>query len=160
MRRGRVGRCCALRPRAARRGRARTSTPRSRALRALLTQYAVAPSGALTALAPAALGSGAQDIAITPDGRFAYVTLSAGSDAGCDRAVRSRRRTARMAPAGRRSSAGQDPRGILVNPQGTRVIYANAITGTLHSRPIVADGTLGAATDRRPRAAAARASSR
>ncbi len=111
----------------------------------LLSQYAVAPNGSLSALAPATLGTGARDLAIAPDGRFAYVTLSRGSDSGV-LAQFARAAGGRMEPAGTILAEAADPRGILVTPQGTRAIYANAFSQSLHSRPIGADGTLGAAT--------------
>ncbi len=110
----------------------------------MLAQFAVAADGSLSALAPAALGFGAQDIAITPDGRFAYVTRSAGTDAGAiDRYVRGA--GGRMEPAGSIATSS-DPRGILVNPQGTRVFYALGARA-VQSRPIGADGALGAAAN-------------
>jgi len=111
----------------------------------LLWQYAVAPSGSLTALAPSAIGFGAQDIAITPNGSFAYVTRSQASDAGFI-APFARAADGRMIPAGVDVDGGQDPRGIIVNPQGTRVYYAVAFTSELRSRPIDAGGGLGAET--------------
>ena len=109
-----------------------------------LTQYAVAGDGSLTALAPAVLGAGAQDVAITPDGRFAYVTRSFGTDAGFISQF-ARGAGGAMAPNGT-IAGGQDPRGIVVNPQGTRVIYARGVAQSLSSRPINSDGTLGAET--------------
>ncbi len=109
-----------------------------------LSQYAVASDGSLTALAPAVLGAGAQDVAITPDGRFAYVTRSFGTDAGFISQF-TRGAGGAMAPNGT-IDGGQDPRGIVVNPQGTRVIYARGVGQSLSSRPINADGTLGAET--------------
>ena len=113
----------------------------------LLSQFAVAADGSLTALAPSALGPEAQDIAITPDGRFAYVTLGAG-DAGGSVAQFARGAGGRMEPAGSVPAAPGDsgPRGIVVNPQGTRVFYATEFSSALHSRPINPDGTLGAIT--------------
>jgi hypothetical protein len=111
----------------------------------VLAQFAVAADGSLSALAPAALGFGAQDIAITPDGRFAYVTRSAGTDAGAiDRYVRGA--GGRMEPAGS-IVTDPDPRSILVTPQGTHVFYALGSRGAVQSRPIGADGALGAAAD-------------
>ncbi len=110
-----------------------------------LTQYAVGPGGALTPLAPAVLAGGARDTAITPDGRFAYVALSFGSDDGL-LAQFARGAGGRMEAASVISAGAADPRGILVNPQGTRVIYANAFTRSLRWRPIGSDGLLGAAT--------------
>ncbi len=110
----------------------------------LLAQYAVTADGSLTEQTPAALGSGAQDMAITPDGRFGYVTRSQGSDAGAiGQFVRGA--GGRMEPNGVLTTTS-DPRGILVNPQGTRVYYVLGIPGELQSRPIAADGGLGAAT--------------
>src|SRR5829696_1019761 len=47
-----------------------------------LSQFAIAGDGSLTPLAPAVLGGISNDIAITPDGRFAYVTRSASTDVG------------------------------------------------------------------------------
>src|SRR3954454_799898 len=41
-----------------------------------LSQYSIGASGALTDLPAAALGTNGKDIAITPDGRFAYVTAN------------------------------------------------------------------------------------
>lgn len=110
----------------------------------LLAQYAVAADGSLTELAPAALGFGAQDMAITPDGRYAYVTRSQGSDAGAI-AQFARGAGGRMQPGAVLSTAS-DPQGILVDPQGARVYYALGVRGELESRPIESDGTLGAAT--------------
>jgi PKD repeat protein len=110
----------------------------------LLSQYAVAADGSLTEQAPSALGFGAQDMAITPDGRFAYVTRSQGTDTGAI-AQFVRGAGGRMEPNGVLSTSS-DPRGILVNPQGTRVYYVLGIPGELQWRAIAADGTLGAAT--------------
>ncbi len=110
----------------------------------LLVQYAVAADGSLTEQAPSALGFGAQDMAITPDARFAYVTRSQGSDAGAI-AQFVRGAAGRMEPNGELGTSS-DPRGILVNPQGTRVYYVLGIPGELQSRPIAADGGLGAPT--------------
>ena len=113
-----------------------------------LAQFAVAADGSLTPLAPATLPAGAQDIAVTPDGRFGYVTIEGGAS---DAVVELVRGTAgRMEPAG--SVAALDPGGILVNPQGTRVFHAGvagaaAAIGAIVSRPIdPATGDLGAAT--------------
>lgn len=106
----------------------------------LLSQFAVAPDGSLTALAAAALGSGARDIAIAPEGRFAYATLSFRSGA-IERFVSAA--AGRMQPAGRIAVDGA-PQGILVNPQGTRVYYADASSRSLLWRPIGAGGELGA----------------
>jgi hypothetical protein len=53
----------------------------------------------------------------------------------------------RMEPAGSVASTGYNgPRGIVVDPQGTRVFYATEFPTALHARPINPDGTLGAAT--------------
>ena len=110
----------------------------------LLSQFAVVAGGSLTALAPSALGSGPQDIAITPDGRFAYVTVGAGNTTGTI-ARFARGAGGRMEPADTVATTGYNgPRGIVVNPQGTRVFYATEFPTALHSRPISADGTLGA----------------
>jgi 6-phosphogluconolactonase (cycloisomerase 2 family) len=108
-----------------------------------LTQFAVAPDGSLSALAPEPLSAGPSDVAVTPDGRFAYVALSSAPAAGIAEFVRG--------PAGRMQSAGSadviNPFGILVNPQGTRVFYSSTATNTVESRPIdPATGDLGAAT--------------
>ena len=66
----------------------------------LLAQFAVAPDGALTRAARRPRSARRpQDIAITPDGRFAYVTRSAGA-ARLDRAVRARRRAGAWSPPG------------------------------------------------------------
>jgi PKD repeat protein len=110
----------------------------------LLSQYIVGGDGSLTEQTPSALGFGAQDMAITPDGRFGYVTRSQGTDAGAI-AQFARGNGGRMEPNGV-LAADSDPRGILVNPQGTRVYYVLGGPGDLQSRPIAANGTLGAAT--------------
>jgi PKD repeat protein len=107
----------------------------------LLSQYAVAADGSLTEQSPSALGFGAQDMAITPDGRFGYVTRSQGTDAGAI-AQFVRGAGGRMEPNGVLTTTS-DPRGILVNPQGTRVYYVLG-PGELQSRPIATDGGLGA----------------
>lgn len=112
-----------------------------------VSQFAVAAGGALTELAPAALGANARDIAITPDGRFAYVTRSAGAAGAGPGAIAQFARGANglLTPIGAPATAGSEPQGILVNPQGTRVVYVDAVAATVTSHPIAADGTLGAA---------------
>ncbi|HEX4345009.1 MAG TPA: PKD domain-containing protein [Solirubrobacteraceae bacterium] len=110
----------------------------------LLSEFAVAADGSLSALAPADLGIDAQDIAITPDGRFAYVTRNPGTDVGAI-AEFARGAGGRMDPLGS-VTTGADPEGIVVDPQGARIYDVSAQRHVLESRPIAADGTLGAVT--------------
>jgi PKD repeat protein len=113
-----------------------------------LTQFAVAAVGSLTPLAPATLPDGGTDIAITPDGRFGYVTINGSAGDAVVELVRGT--GGRMTPAG--SVTALDPAGILVNPQGTRVFHAGytgaaTVVAAVVSRPIdAATGDLGAAT--------------
>ena len=103
-----------------------------------LVQYTVAPGGALVASAPdIALAGTPQDIAVGPGGRFAYVATTS-----------SILPFARVAANGRLEPTPGAVRGgataVLVNPQGTRVHHADG--GTIVTRAINADGTLGAGT--------------
>ena len=106
-----------------------------------LAQYTVGPGGTLTQSLPAtALPATPQDIAITPDGRFAYV---AAVGAAAPATVAQFARVAangRLEPNGTGPSA--DASAVLVNPEGTRVVLGQG--NTVSSRPINADGTLGA----------------
>jgi len=106
-----------------------------------LAQYTVGPGGTLTPSLPAtALPATPQDIAITPDGRFAYVAaVGAASPATVAQFARVAA-NGRLEPNGTGPSA--DASAILVNPQGTRVVLGQG--NTVSSRPINADGTLGA----------------
>jgi 6-phosphogluconolactonase (cycloisomerase 2 family) len=109
-------------------------------------QFAAGARGVLTELAPPAeLATRANDLAITPDGRFAYATRTAGQSGFIAQFVRGA--GGRMTPIGEDVPAGSDPRGILVDPQGTRVYYVDASRDLLSFRTIGADGALGAATD-------------
>jgi hypothetical protein len=103
----------------------------------VLVQYTVGSGGTLTPSAPdTALAASPQDIAVTPDGRFAYVA-TATSIVPFTRVAAN----GRLAPGTPDSAAGGGS-AILVNPQGTRVIHAQA--GGIATRAINADGTLGA----------------
>jgi len=108
-----------------------------------LLQYTVGPGGTLTASPPeTALAGIPRDIAVTPDGRFAYV---AATGAASPAAIAQFARVAgngRLEPNGTIPSA--DASAIIVNPQGTRVLLGQG--NTVVSRPINADGTLGAAS--------------
>jgi hypothetical protein len=102
-----------------------------------LLQYTVGSGGTLTPSAPeTALPASPQDIAVTPDGRFAYVA-TATSIVPFTRVAAS----GRLEPGTPDAAAGGGS-AILVNPQGTRVIHAQA--GGIASRAINADATLGA----------------
>ena len=109
-----------------------------------LVQYTVGPGGALSASAPDTTLAGApQDITVTPDGRFAYVmtTLPATSTIVQLGRVAANGRLEPATPAiTTNSGAG---RAIIVNPQGTRVLYAQP-GSAIFWRAIAADGTLGA----------------
>jgi hypothetical protein len=108
-----------------------------------LVQYTVGPGGTLAASPPDTVLAGTpQDIAVTPDGRFAYVAAT-GAAAPAPIA-----QFARVAANGRLEPNGTvpaaDASAILVDPQGTRVLLGQG--NTVFSRPINADGTLGVAT--------------
>lgn len=111
-----------------------------------LVQFTVGAGGALVASAPdTPLAGDPQDITVTPDGRFAYVTtqLPVGGPTATIAQF------ARVAADGRLAANGTGPatvgaRAIIVNPQGTRVHYAAG--SDIVTRPIIADGTLGAAS--------------
>jgi hypothetical protein len=116
----------------------------ARAASGSLVQYTVGPGGALSPSPPdTTLPDAPQDITVTPDGRFAYVMTSLPASSAIFR-------LARVAAGGRlepatpalttNSGAG---RAIIVNPQGTRVLYAQP-GGAILWRAIAADGTLGA----------------
>ncbi len=103
-----------------------------------LWQFTVGAGGALTASAPDTPIAGfAQDLAVTPDGRFAYVATNTSIVPFTRVAA-----NGRLEPGTPDVAAGGGS-AILVNPQGTRVIHAQA--GGLAVRVInAADGTLGA----------------
>lgn len=108
-----------------------------------LAQYSVGPGGALSPSGPdTTLAEAPQDITLTPDGRFAYVLTTLP---GSSTIVRLARVAAngRLEPASSTTNSGA-ARAIIVNPQGTRVIYAQP-GGAIFWRAIAADGTLGAA---------------
>ena len=109
-----------------------------------LAQYSVGPGGALSPSGPdTTLAEAPQDITVTPDGRFAYVLTSLP---GSSTIVRLARVAAngRLEPATPSSTTNSGAaRAIIVNPQGTRVIYAQP-GGAIFWRAIAADGTLGA----------------
>ena len=85
-----------------------------------LVQYTVGPGGALVASAPdIALAATPQDITVTPDGRFAYVATQPTSIVPFARVAAN----GRLEPA-RAARSPAAPRAIIVNPQGTRVLYA------------------------------------
>src|SRR5687767_12881528 len=65
-----------------------------------LLQYAVGPGGALAPLAPTALGAPARDIAVTPDGRFAYVMTSVDTGTGAVILTFARSATGRLEQTG------------------------------------------------------------
>ena len=109
----------------------------------VLGQFAVASNGSLAALAPETLPDSPVDIAVTPDGRFGYVTL--GTRGGIAELDLVPGTGGRMQRAG--AVSGFTPNGILVNPQGTRVFYANTVGDAVGSRPIdPTTGNLGAET--------------
>ena len=102
-----------------------------------LMQYTVGPGGALSASAPdTSLAAFPQDLAVTPDGRFAYVATTASIIPFTRVAA-----NGRLEPGVPDTAAGGGS-AILVTPQGTRVIHAQA--GGIATRTINADGTLGA----------------
>ncbi len=109
-----------------------------------LVQYSVGAAGALSPSAPdTALSDPPRDIAVTPDGRFAYVLTSLTESSAIVRLVRAGA-GGRLEPSPPASTplsgAG---RAIIVNPQGTRVLYAQP-GNAIFWRAIAADGTLGA----------------
>ena len=111
-----------------------------------LLQFAVGPGGALSPLAPTPVGSPARDIAVTPDGRFAYVMTSvdaATAAVGATIIPFARSASGRLEPNGPAvGPMGLSSRGIIVNPQGTRVYYGHP-AAAIFFRNINADGTLG-----------------
>lgn len=112
-----------------------------------LLQYGVGPGGALAPLAPTLIAGPARDIAVTPDGRFAYVITSlepAGAVASSTIVPLARGASGRLEPNG--ASVGPmagNARGIVVNPQGTRVYYGHP-ANAIFFRSINPDGSLGA----------------
>ena len=115
-----------------------------------LMQYTVGADGALTASAPdTPIAAFPQDLTVTPDGRFAYVATSTSIIPFTRVAA-----NGRLEPGTADAAAGGGS-AILVTPQGTRVIHAQA--GGIATRAINADGTLGApSTLHHPRHPAAR----
>jgi 6-phosphogluconolactonase (cycloisomerase 2 family) len=106
-----------------------------------LSQFAVTPDGSLTALEPAAALPPPVDIAVTPDGRFAYVAVSQQTNGIVTFA---RGAGGRMQPASSVDGVAF-PTAVLVDPQGARVFYGTS-GGALESRAIdPASGDLGAA---------------
>ena len=109
-----------------------------------LAQYSVGPGGALSPSGPdTPLPDAPQDITVTPDGRFAYVLTTLPGSSTIFRLARVAA-NGRLEPATPSSTTNSGAaRAIIVNPQGTRVIYAQP-GGTIFWRAIAADGTLGA----------------
>lgn len=111
-----------------------------------LLQYAVGPGGALSPLAPTPIGTPTRDIAVTPDGRFAYVMTSvdaATAAVGATIVPFARSASGRLEPSGPAAGPmGLSSRGLIVNPQGTRVYYGHPVDA-IYFRNINADGTLG-----------------
>jgi hypothetical protein len=111
-----------------------------------LLQYSVGAGGALMPLAPTPIPGPARDIAVTPDGRFAYVMTSitaVGSVGGSTIIPLIRAADGRLVPNG--PAVGPmllSSRGLIVNPQGTRVYYGHP-TEAIFFRDINPDGTLG-----------------
>jgi hypothetical protein len=102
-----------------------------------LVQYTVGADGALTPSAPdTPIAASPQDLAVTPDGRFAYVATGTAIIPFTRVAA-----NGRLEPGTADTAAGGGS-AILVTPQGTRVIHAQA--GGIATRAINADGTLGA----------------
>jgi len=112
----------------------------------VLMQYTAGPGGTLAALPPdSPLAGTPRDIAVTPDGRFAYVLTvdPAGSTVIAQFArVAANGRLEPNAPA--TVSSPGPANAIIVDPQGARVLYGQ--NGNVVTRPINADGTLGAPT--------------
>ncbi|MGH2942530.1 MAG: hypothetical protein ACRDLN_07140, partial [Solirubrobacteraceae bacterium] len=108
-----------------------------------LVQYSVGAGGALEPSTPdIALDIAPQDIAVTPDGRFAYVMTS--SPAATAIVPFTRAASGRLERSGPAIGLPAVARGIIVNPQGTRVYYGRP-GGGIRWRAIDADdGTLGA----------------
>jgi PKD repeat protein len=109
-----------------------------------LAQYSVGPGGALSPSgADTALTGDARDITVTPDGRFAYVLTSLTATSTIVRLARVAA-NGRLEPATPSDTTNSGAaRAIIVNPQGTRVLYAQP-GSTIFWRAIAADGTLGA----------------
>lgn len=111
-----------------------------------LVQFTVGPGGALAASAPdTPLAGEPQDVTVTPDGRFAYVTTRRPVGGAAATIAQFARVAAngRLAPIAA-GPATVDARAIIVNPQGTRVHYAAG--SNIVTRPINGDGTLAAAS--------------
>ena len=109
-----------------------------------LAQYSVGPGGALAPSGPdTTLAEAPRDITVTPDGRFAYVLTSLTATSTIVRLARVAA-NGRLEPATPSSTTNSGAaRAIIVNPQGTRVLYAQP-GGAIFWRAIAADGTLGA----------------
>ena len=93
---------------------------------AQLSQFAIGAGGSLTDLPAAALSTDTKDIAITPDGRFAYVTYAAAGVGQIFLFARAAGGEMTPVPAGTVAVAGS-MQGIVVNPQGTRVYVVDGI---------------------------------
>jgi hypothetical protein len=109
-----------------------------------LVQYTVGPGGALSPSTPdTTLPAAPQDVTVTPDGRFAYVMTSLTATSTIVRLARVAA-NGRLEPATPSSTTNSGAgRAIIVNPQGTRVLYAQP-GNAIFWRAIAADGTLGA----------------
>src|SRR5918997_1611842 len=79
----------------------------------MLLQYVVGADGALSPLAPAALGGSARDIAVTPDGRFAYV-MTSDAEAGATILTFTRGADGRLEQTGAVAPMGAIARGLVV----------------------------------------------
>jgi len=107
-----------------------------------LLQYAVGAGGALSPLSPSALGACPRDIAVTPDGRFAYV-MTSDAEAGATIITFARGANGRLEQTGAVGPMDASARGIVVDPQGRRIYYGHP-ADAIFFRDINADGSLGA----------------
>ena len=106
-----------------------------------VSQFSVAANGALSLDVPGSAATGAhpQEIALSPDGRSAYVTDDGGVsqyDVGLDGTLTAK------SPAS--VSAGTSPEGIAVSPDGKSAYVANIGSGTVSQYDVAPDGKLSA----------------
>lgn len=109
---------------------------------ASLAVFSRAADGSLTKVGgvDSPLGYAGMSIAVAPDGAHAYIT-----DGTANKVHSYSVSTAgAFSEVGTARSAGANPRGIAITPDG-RTLVVSSTTGPINSFPVLADGTLGAA---------------
>ncbi|MBU6363819.1 MAG: beta-propeller fold lactonase family protein, partial [Acidobacteria bacterium] len=105
-----------------------------------VSQFSVAADGTLTLLSPQRItvGSNSGGVQVTPDGRFAYVSMSGTPGAVAQYAVSSNGQLAPLGPAN--LTVGGDY--MRISPNGRFVYVANWVTNRLHAFSVGATGAL------------------